>query len=187
MTTHYEWSFLLYGFHICIVNILKDKKRRKGMVYDTKVIEQADRIIVVFQKPDAETRDVVKKTFGVNSLIDQLGLASRTPAPKNIEEDVNKAIELDEHPELKDMDAAVERLLEENVPMPLGLVKLLINDRERCNNLGIENILWIMQLSLKPDTKMRKDQALAELDNMEREKKINVFNRLKAQIVEMVA
>ena len=50
------------------------------MVQGVKVIEQADRMIIVFDNPDVKTREAIKNAYGAAPLIDQSGLVSKTPA-----------------------------------------------------------------------------------------------------------
>lgn len=148
------------------------------MVQGIKIIEQANRMIVVFDNPDAKTREAVKNAYGAAPLIDQLGLVSNAPASEIQEQDVNKAVEAYDHPELMDLDAAIKKELQEDIPLPVSLVKVLITDKERCNKLGLEECIWILQKALKPDTATSKEWAMADLMNRPMEERIAIFQRL---------
>lgn len=152
------------------------------MVQGVKIIEQADRMIVVFDNPDAKTREAVKNAYGAAPLIDQLGLVSNAPASEIQEQDVNKAVEAYDHPELMDLDAAIKKELQEDIPLPVNLAKVLIMDRERCNKLGLEECIWILQKALKPDTATSKEWAMADLMNRPMEERVAIFQRLAGRV-----
>lgn len=152
------------------------------MVQGVKIIEQSNRMIVVFDNPDAKTREAVKNAYGAAPLIDQLGLVSNAPASEIQEQDVNKAVEAYDHPELMDLDAAIKKELQEDIPLPVSLAKVLITDKERCNKLGLEECIWILQKALKPDTVTSKEWAMADLMNRPMEERINIFNGLASCI-----
>lgn len=152
------------------------------MVQGVKVIEQADRMIIVFDNPDAKTREAIKNAYGAAPLIDQSGLVSKTPASETVEQDINKAVENYDHPELMDLDAAISKELQEDIPLPVSLAKVLITDKERCNRLGLEECIWILQKALKPDTATSKEWAMADLMNRPMEERIAIFQRLAGRV-----